>query len=169
LVLAKGARDMSDERERASGSPERYRLLVEQRDASMKALHGCTFAELSLQLMHYAYDKGYLKGRADERAKANRKKNLRRSEKDVAPRRRGRPGVVNHLDLELLSKIIDSRRGETVMAAIEGYQKLVRASKYGPFLTQHNWPLLTKRARELKSVYYNNKTHQKRGSALIKA
>jgi hypothetical protein len=153
---------MSDERERGPGKPERYRLLMEQLDASMKALFGCTFDEYSSRFFKYAYDKGC----ADERAKANRKKNLRRSEKDAAPRRRGRPAAVNQLDLELLSKIIDGRlQGETAMAAIERYQKRVRASKYRAFLTEHNWPLLTKPAGELKRVYYNIKTRQKRGCA----
>jgi hypothetical protein len=177
LVLAKGAREMSDERERRSGKPERYRLLAEQLDASTKAVYGCTFDELSSRLYKFAYDKGRLDGRADARAEANRKKNLKRyAREDAAPwrwgrRRRGKPPAVNQLDLELLSEIVDEGRlrGETVMAAIEEYQERVRTSKYGPWLTEHNWPLLTKPARELKSVYYNNKTRQKRGSALIKA
>jgi hypothetical protein len=165
LVLAKGARDMSDERERGPGKPERYRLLAEQLDASMKAIYGCTIDEFSSRLYKLAYDKGRLEGRAGERAEANRKKNLRRSEKDAAPRRRGRPAAVNHLDLELLSRIVDGRRGETVIAAIERYQELVRASKYRQFFTDENWPLLTKPAGELKRVYYNMRTRQKRGAA----
>lgn len=156
---------MSDERERGPWKPERDRLLAEQLDASTKAVYGCTFDELSSRLYKFAHDKGYLDGRAGERSEANRKKNLRRSEKHATQRRRGRPAAVNQLDLELLSKIVDGRRRETVMAAIESYQELVRASEYRQFLTEHNWPLLTKPAGELKRVYYNIKTRQKRGSA----
>jgi hypothetical protein len=157
---------MSDERERGPGKPECYRLLMEQLDASMKAVYGCTIAEYSSRLYKFAYDKGRLEGRAGERAEANRKKNLRRSEKGAAPRRRGRPAAVNQLDLELLSEIVDGRlQGETAMAAIERYQELVRASEYRQLLTEDNWPLLTKPPGELKKMYYNIKTRQKRGSA----
>lgn len=161
---------MSDERERGPGKPERYRLLAEQLDASTKAVYGCTFDEFRSRLFQYAYDNGYLKGRADTRAEANRKKNLKRSgaREDAGRwgrRRRGRPAALNHLDLELLSKVVDDRCGKTAMAAIGEYQKLVRTSEYGPFLTEHNWPLLTKPARELKTAYYNMRTRQKRGSA----
>jgi len=156
---------MSDERERGPGKPD-YRLLMEQLDASMKAIYDCTIAEYSSRLYKIAYDKGRLEGRAGERAEANRKKNLRRSEKGAAPRRRGRPAAVDQLDLELLSEIVDGRlQGETAMAAIERYQELLRASEYRQLLTEHNWPLLTKPPGELKSVYYNIKTRQKRGSA----
>ena len=157
---------MSDERERGPGKPECYRLLMEQLDASMKAIYGCTFDEYSSRFFKHAYDKGRLEGRAGERAEANRKKNLRRSEKGAAPRRRGRPAAVDQFDLELLSEIVDGRlQGETAMAAIERYQERVRASEYRQLLTEHNWPLLTKPPGELKRVYYNIKTRQKRGSA----
>src|SRR5262249_51311313 len=79
---------MSDEREGSSGKPESDSALLEKLNAAMKAVFDCTFHEFLSGTYQVGYIAGYSQCCADERAAANRKKNLGRSGK-VAARREG--------------------------------------------------------------------------------
>jgi hypothetical protein len=142
-----------------SDEPEYVRLLVEQHDAAMKARFGCTFDEFSLQL----YNRAYLKGRADERAAVNRKKNPKRyaEQEDTAPRPPGKPALMGPEYQAMLVKAVavGRRKGETVENTVKKVRKVLRSP------TIIECPLATLTPKQLKTAYYNFETRQKHRSA----
>jgi hypothetical protein len=176
---------------------------MEQLEAAMKAIFGCTFDEFRSSTYQSGFNCGYLKGCADQRAAANRKKNLRRSGKNAArgfPTSLGRPlsqeellervdprfreseraalersrqavpkrrrsSEIDSSSLEFLAEIaVDDDLGDSAMARITIYQKILRASEHYEYLRARGWPLATKTPTQLKAAYYNMKTRQRRAS-----
>jgi hypothetical protein len=125
---------MSNKREGGPTKSESFRASMEQLEAAMKAVFGCTFDEFMSSTYQSGFIHGYLKGCADQRAEANRKKNLRRPGKNAArgfPTSLGRP-----LSQEELLERVDPRSRESEWAALQRSRQAVpkrrRSSEIDP-------------------------------------
>ncbi len=153
---------MTDDQPRDAAVTSTTKVELErQADATLKLLYGCGLEEILQRAVKVGYDQG----RKDERAEANRKKNRSRYQRgqeqpslSLEPKPRGQPSTLDPLSLGLLHQIVEERAaGETVEAAIKGFQTNFRAFPQGP-----RSPLLGKKPAELARAYFNAKTRLKK-------